>query len=268
MMTPMLQTRDIKSLDIHALEETMERYPWFAAARAEYFAKMAALDREYIRPAAKKVGLYVPDRCRLYDIVVLGREPQVDTADVAAKLGDAEPQAAQPMVALLLANVRPEEDHREDAPVEVPAEVPAEVPVESGAQPAEPAVETGAQPADRVEAPQVEAPRRRVPGGDYFSKQDFEELAETGESYTDLHFTPKSNLASSLDRAAVILASPGQSMDPDTGEVCTETLAGIYYSQGFYRRAIDIYKKLILFYPEKNTYFAALIERCKEKTKK
>ncbi|MCR5828380.1 MAG: hypothetical protein K6G53_08185 [Bacteroidales bacterium] len=217
----MPQARDIRTLDIHGLEETMEKYPWFAVARAEYFAKMAALDREYIRPAARKVGLYVPDRVRLYDRVVLGRIP-------------------------MRADVRPEEDHRDDAPVEIPREAPVEVPAEP--------------------APQPE--RRRAPGGDYFSRQDFEELAAAGESYSDLHFTPKSNLASSLDRAAVILTSEKPQQIPDTGEVCTETLAGIYYSQGFYRRAIDIYKKLILFYPEKNTYFAALIERCKEKTKK
>ena len=254
---PMPQTRDIRTLDIHALEETMERYPWFAVARAEYLAKMAALDREYIRPAARKVGLYVPDRCRLYDIVVLGREPQT------AKPVRDVPAEDSPIVPLL-ANVRPEEDHRDDAPVEVPAEPDVQPAVQPVETPVEPEMQPAVQP---VEKP-AEAPRRRVPGGDYFSREDFEELAEAGESYADLHFTPKSNLASSLDRAAVILASPAPVMDPDTDEVCTETLAGIYYNQGFYRRAIDIYKKLILFYPEKNTYFAALIERCKEKTKK
>jgi tetratricopeptide (TPR) repeat protein len=218
----MEQARDIKTLDIHALEETMERYPWFAAARAEYFSRMVAMDREYIRPAARKIGLYVPDRCRLYDIVVLGHTPKEKPVRKRT---------------VLRADVRPERDHQEDAPQEQPVQQPAET------------------------------PRRRVPGGDYFSKQDFEELAESGQSFTDLHFTPKSNLASSLDRAAGILSSETRPQAPETDEVCTETLAGIYYSQGFYRRAIDIYKKLILFYPEKNTYFAALIERCKEKTK-
>ena len=218
----MEQARDIKTLDIHALEETMERYPWFAAARAEYFSRMVAMDREYIRPAARKIGLYVPDRCRLYDIVVLGHAPKEKPVRKRT---------------VLRADVRPDRDHQDDAPQEQPVQQPAET------------------------------PRRRVPGGDYFSKQDFEELAESGQSFTDLHFTPKSNLSSSLDRAAGILSSETRPQVPETDEVCTETLAGIYYSQGFYRRAIDIYKKLILFYPEKNTYFAALIERCKEKTK-
>ena len=235
----MQQTRDIRTLDIHALEETMDRYPWFAAARAEYFSRMVAMDREYIRPAARKIGLYVPDRCRLYDAVVLGRTP-----------------ANQPSRRCtgLRADVRPDEDHRDDAPLELPVQKPERTPEVPAAR-------------DHTEVQPSAAPRRRVPGGDYFSKEDFEELAEAGQSYSDLRFTPKSNLSTSLDRAAGILASEARPKAPDTDEVCTETLAGIYYSQGFYRRAIDIYKKLILFYPEKNTYFAALIERCKEKTK-
>ena len=239
----MPQPRDIRTLDIHGLEETMEKYPWFAVARAEYFAKMAALDREYIRPAARKVGLYVPDRCRLYDIVVLGHTPQAVPTQAPA---------VTPAPTPLLANVRPDEDHRDDS-----NEVPE----------AQPEIQPAEQPEQKPAEQPAEPVRRRVPGGDYFSREDFAELAETGDSYADLHFTPKSNLASSLDRAAGILASERPQQAPDTGEVCTETLAGIYYSQGFYRRAIDIYKKLILFYPEKNTYFAALIERCKEKTK-
>ncbi len=48
----------------------------------------------------------------------------------------------------------------------------------------------------------------------------------------------------------------------------TETLARIYVKQGYYSRAIDIYERLSLKFPEKSSYFASLIEEVKELIKK
>ena len=48
----------------------------------------------------------------------------------------------------------------------------------------------------------------------------------------------------------------------------TETLARIYIKQGYYSKALDIYEKLSLKYPEKSSYFASLILEVKELIKK
>lgn len=45
----------------------------------------------------------------------------------------------------------------------------------------------------------------------------------------------------------------------------TETLAQIYAEQGLYDKSIDIFKKLILKYPEKKLYFATQIRKLEER---
>jgi hypothetical protein len=52
----------------------------------------------------------------------------------------------------------------------------------------------------------------------------------------------------------------------DSNEMVTETLANIYADQMLYHKAIAIYRKLMLKFPEKSRYFADRIENLEKKT--
>ncbi len=59
-------------------------------------------------------------------------------------------------------------------------------------------------------------------------------------------------------------AKTGAEEDDD---LVTETLASIYYKQGYYKKAIRAYEKLCLIYPHKMAYFASLIQKIKTENK-
>lgn len=88
-----------------------------------------------------------------------------------------------------------------------------------------------------------------VVGGDYFSKAQYEQVRKDSDK-----------VFSSFAQKA---QADGYVEIPETDftDFCTETLAQIYAEQGYYEQAAAIYSKLILRYPEKSAYFAALIDK-------
>lgn len=95
----------------------------------------------------------------------------------------------------------------------------------------------------------TDPPKPRIPASDLIDKFIREEPRITPSKST---FYSPANMA----RKSVV--------EPD--DVLTETLANIYAQQGNYQKAISIYQKLSLKFPEKSRYFAALIEELKKKS--
>jgi len=70
------------------------------------------------------------------------------------------------------------------------------------------------------------------------------------------------------DKSVIVNEDISKPYIEETGGLVTETLAKIYVNQGYYSKAIDIYEKLSLKFPEKSSYFASQIEKVKEYIKK
>ena len=90
--------------------------------------------------------------------------------------------------------------------------------------------------------------------GDYFSQEEYDQVRREEDNVFSRY---AAKARSSKAEAADVPAEP-------VFDLFTETLAQIYAEQGYYEQAKDIYSKLILAYPEKNAYFAALIQKLDE----
>lgn len=108
------------------------------------------------------------------------------------------------------------------------------------------------------QASQPYARKVHVVGGDYFTQSQYDDINGRGLSFK----LRPAELPSRPENDKKI-----QEVDVDD-VFCTETLAQIYAEQGYYEKAKEIYSKLILAYPEKNAYFAALIGKIELEIKK
>jgi hypothetical protein len=106
------------------------------------------------------------------------------------------------------------------------------------------------QPVAEDAAP--EQRRVHVVGGDFFTQADYDQVRRVDDNVFSRYAAKARQEKSYEDELAVEF------------DLYTETLAQIYAEQGYYEQAKAIYSKLILAYPEKSAYFAALIQKLNE----
>ena len=90
--------------------------------------------------------------------------------------------------------------------------------------------------------------------GDYFSQEEYDQVRRDEDNVFSRY------AAKARKTKPEVFVAP----EEPVFDLYTETLAQIYAEQGYYDQAKDIYSKLILAYPEKNAYFAALIQKMDE----
>lgn len=99
-------------------------------------------------------------------------------------------------------------------------------------------------------------PKRAVHviGGDYFSQNEYDSVRREDD-----------NVFSKFAVRAREDSREKEQEDLAVDMFCTETLAQIYEEQGYFDQAKRIYSRLLLNFPEKNAYFASLIEKIDRK---
>lgn len=245
----------MKETDLSALEQTIEKYPWYSLAHLEFFKRMNELGEDHRNAYLRKAAAYLYSRETLYDLAFpksdhsrgevhtenesfdLSQEPEVMEPDTRA---DAEADVVE-----LIPDLEEEEDFFEFIP-------------------------------DTDDEPVTEQ-RVVFAGGDYFSRVELETLELDREQPLDKFIVEKPSLLRASTTSSPKADSPYvKDGDPSPAEIdtsemfedsgfYTETLAKIYTEQGFYKRALDVYAKLILLYPEKSVYFASLVKELKTK---
>ena len=111
---------------------------------------------------------------------------------------------------------------------------------------------TDADVEDLIKSHSVVEKKVHVVGGDYFSQAEYDSVRKSDDKVFS-RYAAKARQDKSYAE-----------IKEAEFDLCTETLAQIYLEQGYPEQAKNIYSKLLLANPEKNAYFASLIEKIDE----
>jgi hypothetical protein len=118
-----------------------------------------------------------------------------------------------------------------------------------------------AEPAQSVEPSQTMEPEPEV---ETQSEEDLKKLNKKVQAdLIDKFISTSPRIEPKKEKTDQPVEDLSQQFTESIGGLITETLARIYINQGYYSKAIDIYEKLSLKFPEKSGYFATQIEKIK-----
>ena len=261
--------------DIIALEQLVEKYPWYSLAHLELYKKFSERGAEDSNAYLEKAAAFVHSRELLFEIAQIHEEPDgisfetEELVDETFENGNEEIKPVDDVV-----------DKRDDVVDNMGDSVNKIVddPIDDHLD-SKPVIESAERRNASVldysdddffelipeEGEIVVADNHQyMTGGDYFSRRDMEALELNQDEPIDKFIVEKPSLLRGNTSTAVPVAIDEADKFEDS-RFYTETLASIYAEQGLVKMAVDVYAKLILLYPEKSAYFASLVKELKTK---
>ena len=260
---------NIQQLEVSQLQALVTKYPWFSYAREVLLYKLVQIEPQCLESKYKEALVFFPKRekvflkCRQIAAARAASVVEIPAAqlmDVPESVADFELEQ-QTIPEKVIGNSLEEQiPANEVEPLEelsLEMDFPAVSSISASGSDFDVVLEKeNVEPVMEIQPPK---PKIVVVGGDYFSKDDFAQLDE-GEKVAEIKLgAPADNMEHETSGAE------SDSLDFDSLDFVTETLAKIYADQGYYDKAIEVYAKLILLYPEKSTYFATLVNEIKSK---
>jgi hypothetical protein len=268
----------MNNFDITALENTIERYPWFSIAHLELFIKVSGLGEEQKLACLSRTASNVYSREKLYFNTVTEKVEESTEQPVLNKINNyyhtpIEDRGSDSfdVEGDVVVGIESEVDNDIESEVEVDFAVTGLNDLKRTTQEND-KFQENEEITFEIETDPLGASEQSkiiLVGGDYFGRKDFHDLELDSTKPLDKFIVEKPSLLRSNQGSNETQLNSAQEIElgenfEDAG-FFTETLARIYGEQGFYKRALEVYAKLILIYPEKSTYFAALVQELKSK---
>lgn len=246
----------VNSGSVSDIKEVLKLFPWFQSAHLLLLKGLKSTDDVRFDLHLRESATHIADRERLYYLINSTLTTVPEPAVIAPAISHSEPvhsSISEPEKQIIAAPSRTTEDLREEIEQRL-RELDDTLLVIEG---------------PHVEFISHELPVESISG----SSENLLEIEKEGnggiqEDLIDKFIRLNPRIEVTREHPPAVAEDLSEKHASHSGGFISETLARIYIDQGYYSRAIDIYDKLCLKYPEKSSYFADQIEKIEDLIKK